>query len=336
MRIGSGKNSYEWISNWAKIPDSEAARGGWAHHSVVVTEAGEVIASHQSEPQGLVFDRDGNLKRSWQTDLAELHGITLVKEGNTEYLWIADNGSKRQQAFGYDYLPGADVASGQVVKMTLEGQIVAKLERPSLAVYQNTRFSPTAVAVNEVCNGGNGDVWVTDGYGTYSVHRFNKNGEYISSITGEEGQAGAFNCPHAIFVDQRKSEPELYVADRGNGRIQVYDLEGRFKRVFGSEFLTTPSAFVTHGDGMVVAELRARLTVLDIEDQLVTYLGANEAVCELDGWPNWKNNKGEIVRTNLLETGKFNSPHGIGVDSDGNLYLSEWLIGGRFTKLVKC
>ena len=86
---------------------------------------------------------------------------------------------------------------------------------------------------------------------------------------------------------------------------------------------------------MVVAELRARLAVLDKEDGLICYLGDNEAVCSADGWPNNKNDSGEIIATALLEPGKFNSPHGMAIDSDDSIYVAEWLIGGRFTKLEK-
>ena len=116
-------------------------------------------------------------------------------------------------------------------------------------------------------------------------------------------------------------------------RVQVYDMEGGFKRAFGADFLTTPSGFVTYGDLMVIAELRARLAITDIDDNLVTYLGDNQQVCDVEGWPNNMGDGGNIVPTGLLETGKFNSPHGLAVDADGNLYVAEWLIGGRVTKL---
>jgi DNA-binding beta-propeller fold protein YncE len=201
-------------------------------------------------------------------------------------------------------------------------------------VYESTRYAPTTVAVDEERLGGSGDIWVGDGYGASYVHRFDRSGNHLLSINGEEG-AGRFNCPHGIFIDRRKPEPEIYVADRGNGRVQVYDLEGRFKRSFGEDFLTTPSAFVTYGESMVIAELRARLTIVDINDNLLTYVGDNSEVCSVNGWPNNRDESGNVVPTALLEPGKFNSPHGLAVDANGNLYVAEWLIGGRFTRLAK-
>jgi hypothetical protein len=65
------------------------------------------------------------------------------------------------------------------------------------------------------------------------------------------------------------------------------------------------------------------------------YLGENEAVCAEPGWPNRLDARGIPARTDRLVPGKFNSPHGVGVDADGNLYVAEWLIGGRLTKLLK-
>ena len=334
MRIGSGEATYEWIENWAKIPDTESARTEWPHHGVAVTGAGDIIAFHQDSRTMLVFDKDGNVRHSWDSGMTAAHGMLLVKEGETEHLWLADCGRNRTKDIGYDY-PETGRITGQVIKTTLAGQIVSRLQRPDLPIYQDSDYLPTSVAVTEERHGGNGDIWVADGYGQNHVHRYDKAGDYIGSINGEEGEAGAFDCPHGVWIDRRKSEPELYIADRGNRRLQVYDLEGKFKRAFGSDFLSSPSSFANDGDRLIVAELNARLAVLDIDDNLICYLGDNEEVAEVDGWPNNMSENGEVIPTKLLEPGKFNSPHGIATDSDGNIYVAEWLIGGRFTKLAK-
>ncbi|HEU0021102.1 MAG TPA: hypothetical protein VFR55_05430 [Dehalococcoidia bacterium] len=336
MRIGSGVNTYQWIENWAQLPPTGGALVGWAHHGIAVTESGEVVTFHHRDPKVLVFDPDGKLVRSWDSQLTEGHGISVVREGQSEYLWFADSGRKRDPTLGYQYQAGNGPVSGQVVKTTLDGQAIMTLQRPDLAIYRQGNYMPTSVAVNEERHGGNGDIWFADGYGQSYVHRYDKSGNYLDSINGEEGQAGRFSTPHAIFIDRRKAEPELYIADRSNARVQVYDLEGNFRRAFGMGFLSSPSGFVTHAGFLVIAELRARLAITDIEDNLVGYLGANEEVCNVDGWPNNKNDRGDIVPTNLLRPGHFNSPHGLAVDDKGNLYVAEFLIGGRFTKLAKC
>ena len=78
---------------------------------------------------------------------------------------------------------------------------------------------------------------------------------------------------------------------------------------------------------MFVAELRgSRVTILDQEDNLIGYIGENSgAFLRLEGWPN--------VPQDTLEKGMFNSPHGITADKQGNVFISDWLIGGRITKL---
>ena len=335
MRIGTGDNTYEWIEDWAKTPDTESARSGWSHHGIAVSLTGEVYSGHQDDPIVQVFDREGNFLRSWPSDCADTHGITLVNEGGAEYLWIADNGAKRHPSTAYEYPDSDAKVTGKVVKKTLDGQTVLELAKPPVAAYGDGDYKPTWVAVNEVRDGGNGDVWVADGYGANLVHRYSSSGAYLGTISGEEGDAGAFDCPHAIFIDTRKGVSELYVADRGNGRVQVYDAEGAWLRVFGDDFLTSPSGLVAYGQLLIIAELNARITICGADDRPVTYLGDNGAVADVAGWPNNHNERGESVRTALLEPGKFNSPHGMAVDAQGNLYIAEWLIGGRSIKLAK-
>jgi DNA-binding beta-propeller fold protein YncE len=310
MRIGTGSFTYEWVDNWARIPETPSGLENGRTHGVVVTDSGNVMVFNQADPGVLTFDPSGKLINSWGDRFSGAHGMTLVKEDGTEYLWLTDQNSR------------------EVVKTTLDGRTVMNIEQAPHPVYGKANYAPTWVAVNEERHGGNGDIWVTDGYGSNYVHRYDKAGRYIGSINGEEGATGAFKCPHGIWIDTRKSEPELYVADRSNKRVQVYDSEGAYKRAFGADFLTSPDGFITHGDLLIIPELFARITILDANDQLVCHLGANEEVVNAKGWPNFTGPE--------LQQGKFNSPHGIASDRAGNLYVVEWIVGGRITKLVKC
>jgi hypothetical protein len=89
------------------------------------------------------------------------------------------------------------------------------------------------------------------------------------------------------------------------------------------------------GDELALTDFtQARVTVLDEHDRLVEHVGANPVVRERDGWPNARDARGDLVRP-PLEAGRFNSPHTLAADDDGNLYVTEWLLGGRLTKLAR-
>jgi len=183
-RIGAGEHTYAWQEDWAQIPETESARRGWAHSGVAVTAAGDVITYHQGEPLLLLFDRHGRLQCSWETDAGAAHGMCLVQEDGGEYLWVADNGARRAPAAGYEYR-GGDTGP-QVLKLDLfgaqtshgqPGRTVQRLETPDLPPYREGKYSPTSVAVHERRFGGNGDVWVADGYGQHYVHRYSAAGD---------------------------------------------------------------------------------------------------------------------------------------------------------------
>lgn len=327
-----GGRAYHWLEHWAQSPVDDSAHEGWAHHGLAVTESGELVGFHPGDPALLVFNADGSLARSVACPVREAHGITLVMNDDVEYLWIADNGVKPVRQADGSYKPGAPDIPGQVIRIALDGTVIQRLATPPLAIYDSAAYSPTSVAVDEERHGGSGAVWVADGYGQSLVHRFTADGAYLASISGEEGSAGRFACPHAVFVDRRGGTPELYVADRGNARVQVYDLDGVFRRSFGAGYLTSPSAFATIGDRLVVAELFAQLAVLDASDELVGYIGADPAARNRAGWPNSLTQEG-LTAQPPVQPGKFNSPHGLATDRDGAIYVAEWLVGGRLVKL---
>ncbi len=219
-----------------------------------------------------------------------------------------------------------------VVQIGADGAVTNRLDRPSGPGYDDgTAWIPTGVTVDEGRHGGTGTVWVADGYGASQVIRYDAEGRQVALLDGTTG-AGRFNCPHAAFIDRRKPDPELLVADRGNGRIQVFDLDGRFKRSFGADFLISPSAFATADDLLVIGDLRSRVTLVDMDDQLVGHLGMGGEVWKEAGWPNVVANDGVVARRPIAAA-SFSSPHGLAVSGDGTIYVAEWRIGGRLVEL---
>jgi DNA-binding beta-propeller fold protein YncE len=334
-------SDYEWQEGWADLPDDPAAKGGWAHHGMGVLSDGLVVAFHPGESTLLFFQADGKLARTVDVEVGEAHGLTVVIEDGQNRLWIADPGVKVRKQHHHegdgdgDPTKQFDVAAtgGKVLKVSLDGTVLQRIERAPRPEYENGGYAPTWVAVDEERLGGTGDIWVADGYGSSLVHRYTADGTYVSTISGEEGEAGRFNCPHAVFIDRRGADAVLLVADRGNARIQEYGLDGTYRQVLGVGVLNSPSALATSGDLLVVAELNARIAILDRDGAVVSYEGENGDATTRPGWPNALDEKGNVVAP-TTEPGRFNSPHGLTVDADGNIYVAEWLLGGRHIRLA--
>jgi hypothetical protein len=329
-----GTASYEWSHEWT---DSDGSTLAMAHTGIAITGSELVITGATSEASLVVTDTGGgHLDRRPVAGLTELHDLTLVEEDGEELLWIADTGVKLYG--GGRELELRQGTPGRVLQIDLNGRERRRLERPDIPVYESVDYSPTAVAVNETRAGGNGDIWVADGYGAALVHRYTADGRYLGSLSGEEG-AGGFDEPHDVLIDRRRATPELYVSDRRNQRIQVYSLDGEFKRTAGESFLPGPTQMAVNGDSLVVTDLLAgRVTLLDIDDRLVAHLFANPAPPlswdeAPDGWPNARSPEGVLVRADLRQ-GSFHCPHGVAASPDGTIYISEFAIGGRITILT--
>lgn len=307
MELSAGQLNFRWIENWAKLPEMT----GFAHHGFVFSKDGNLVTGHATEPKILTLSTDGDLLKEVCPPVETTHGICLSVEGDEEFLWIAD------------------INGQQVVKCTMEGELIHKITKEDLGFSGEMNFKPTTLAVDS----DNKMIWITDGYSSGKIFGLNFDYELKKTIDGSDG-AGKFNCPHWVFVDTRKEQNELYVADRASNRVQVYDAEGNYLRVIDDGLLETPSVFSTFGDYMVIGELKARLVILDIDDKLVGYLGDGKHHVQKEGWPNRKDKEGGTVcPLDDIPVGEFNSPHGMVADKDGNIYVSEWLIGDRFTKL---
>lgn len=294
--------------DWTTIPQSGINQGNGRTHGVCVLRDSRVVIFHQANPGVLIYSAKGELLDAWG-DFPGAHGLTLVNRGDDECLWLTDESTKR------------------VVLTTLVGEIISEITQPKHSAYREQPYVPTWVACNEERHGGNGDVWVADGYGASLVHRFDADGSYLSTLDGFEG-AGKFACPHGISFVMSDAGLELWVADRGNKRFQIYDTEGRFQRALGGDFLTSPDVAVPAIIGgccvLLVPELVAGLSILSTNGGLIERIGFQHDADQLSGWPNERAH---------LKNGRFNSPHSAAADAAGNVFVVEWIIGGRITKI---
>jgi DNA-binding beta-propeller fold protein YncE len=267
-----------------------------------------VHAASESADTMVVFDKKGRFVRSWGREFkGGAHGLHVRKEGREEFLYLCDT----QQAI--------------VVKTTLRGEIVWKLDYPEESpAYEpgsagkRKKYSPTNVAVAP-----NGDVYVADGYGSNYINQYDYNGKFIRSFGGTGKEAGQVSCPHGLIVDLRSGQPELLVADRTNKRLQWFSMDGKHLR-FG-EGVILPCHFHERKGVMVIPDLQSRVTLLGRDNKVIAHLGEN---------PEPFNNLRKQPRGAFPEA-KFICPHGACFDRDGNIFVVEWVEVGRVTKLRK-
>jgi hypothetical protein len=157
----------------------------------------------------------------------------------------------------------------------------------------------------------NGDLYVTDGYSSDYVHRFDENGRYLASFGGK-GPPYNFNTLHKIAIDERYDPPRLIATDRANDRVVHLSLDGEFLGVVAAG-LRLPAAVTIAGDRAIVGELRGRVAILDRQGSLVATIGENvESGVGTNQLPPDQWRLGYVV-----------SPHGVATNVAGDLFIAE-------------
>lgn len=287
--LGSGQFRYEVVENWARLPD------GWSFKDVaaVATDHKDrVYVFNRGEHPMMVFDRDGNFLRSWGEGVfTRAHGIHI---GPDECLYCTDDGDHT------------------VRKCTLEGKVLLTIgipgkPSPYMSGAPFHRCTHTALAPN-------GDLYVSDGYGNARIHRYSPDGRLLKSW-GEPGTGpGQFNIPHNLCCDP---DGWVYVADRENHRVQVFDGNGKYEAEWHNlhrpcgmfmEAKREPLCYIgeigpTLPINRDVPNLGPRISIMDHKGRLLSRFGAEHAGYE--------------------RPDQFVAPHGMAVDSRGDLYVGE-------------
>src|SRR5688572_24097381 len=236
--VGAGAHRYECVHGWGQLPDHLHWQ---TTHGVAIDGSGLVYIKHQGNGKSpldtiVVFDPQGKFVRSFGKEYYPGgHGIDIRKDGGEEFLYLSD------------------IHNRQVVKTSLKGDVVWKLDFPQEPkVYQKKeQYRPTNVAFAP-----DGGFYVGDGYGSHYIHQYDKNAKWVRTWGGEGTEPGKMRTPHGIWLDDRPGrEPSLVVADRANARLQYFSLDG--KHLSFVEGLLYPAHFDIRGDVLMVPDLHA-------------------------------------------------------------------------------
>ena len=269
---------------WAAVTGVEPAPDGGIY---VIHRCFENSCLGRSEPPVLQFDRAGKLVRSWGSGLFIFpHGTCVDGAGN---LWVTD-------------AQGQDGKGHQVFKFSPEGKVLMTLG----GINANDRFNqPTDVVVSK-----NGDIFIADGHRGSPHNRivkFSKDGRFIKTWGHKGSGPGELSEPHTIALD---SQGRLFVGDRENNRIQIFDQEGKFLTEW-KQFGRPSGIFITKEDTIYVA---------DSESGPETGAGEKPGVKGIRIGSARTGEVTEFIEDLEPRTPDHSGAEGVGVDAAGNVY----------------
>ncbi len=300
--VGSGRFRYQANCNWAEWPPE------WdvLEVSAVATDSQDrVFVFNRSDHPVAVFSPEGRFLFSWGEGVfTRPHGI-----------WID----------AQDRVYCTDDLGHTVRKFTSEGVLLWTLGTPGqpsdtgatsidyrTILYAGPPFHfPTNLAV-----GPDAELYISDGYGNARIHKYSPEGELLFSWGTPGAEAGQFHVPHGVAVD---SKGTVFVADRENSRLQLFDSDGKFLEEW-TDLARPCQVVLDKHDNVYVAELGykagmwagtsapspdatgGRVSIYNREHQLLERFGGGE---------------------HPTEPGDFYAPHDIWLDSRGDFYLAE-------------
>ena len=293
---------YTCEEGWPKKP---AGFGCGAVAGVAVDGEENVWVFTRTKPPVQVYNPEGKLIRSWGDDLVKTaHYMKIDKQNN---IWIADCGTHL------------------VRKCSREGKVLLTLGTEGVAGDDKKHFNlPTDMAVLP-----NGEVFVSDGYGNNRIVHFDAKGRFIKQWGKKGVRPGEFHTPHCIQVD---STGRLYVADRSNSRVQVFDYDGKYLAEW-RDIMVPWGIWISDKDDIWICgstpmtwEEGGEVFGCPPKDQLVIKFNREGKVLQISSFPKGKDKK--------ERPGELNWVHGIALDSKGNLYLGD-IMGKRIQKFVR-
>jgi peptidylamidoglycolate lyase len=296
------------VRGWPIVPDGEIL--GWVVSGVGVDSGGDVFVLHRAgrdwpssdeldltpitRPTVLVFDgQTGRLRTQWGANrFAMPHGLTVDREDN---VWITD------------------VALQQVYKFSHDGQLLLTIGERGVAGNDGSHFNrPTKVAV-----AADGSAYVSDGYRNSRVVKFAPDGRVLFQWGSKGGGPGQFDVPHGIALDARG---RVYVADRANARVQIFDGDGQYLSEWKGEAFGRPFDVALSADGTAFIVDGGDMRDDPPDRSAVVVIRPDGSVAERFG------------RFGVYD-GQLYRAHDLAVSKDGAVYVGD--ANGRVQKFVR-
>jgi len=296
MTLGTGDYQYERVEGWVKLPE----------HFVMDDVVAVAVDSHdrlfvfcRGNHPVMIFDSDGNFISCWgEGRFKQPHGI-FIDSGDLVYL--VDNQTHTVEK----YTPGGELLM-RLPKEASFGQIGWGMPLILRAPFNQ----PTGIAL-----GPSGELFVSDGYANFLVHKFSPDGELLKTWGAPGTGPGQFALPHNIGVDRHGT---VYVCDRENDRIQLFDSEGEFVTMWtelrypSDVYIDQPNdvIYVTESGG---PSGQPRISIRDLKGDALSMFEGRES----EG------------------RGVLGIAHSIWVDSHGDIYEGEIVRNPRLQKFAK-
>ncbi len=239
ITIGMGQYIYEYHGDWARLPRGLTFQ---TPSAVAVDSQDRVYVFQRGEPPVLVFDRDGYFLDAWSRRPRELEDAHHIYVSSDDHVYLADRDAH------------------QVLKYTPDGKLVMALGTRYQATLQGPFNHPSDIAVSP-----SGEIYISDGYGNSSVHKFSADGEFLSSFGTPGSAAGQFRVPHSLWVAK---DGRVFVCDRENNRVQVFTADGTYLTQW-TDFKAPMGIYIDEQQTVYVTDQVPRLSIFNMAGELL-------------------------------------------------------------------
>ncbi len=255
--IGAGDFRYEYQPEWPRLLSGMALQGP---SGVAVDSSDRVYVFQRQGPCVVIFNPDGTVRGVWQRQEGVPADAHHIHVGPDDTVYLVDRDA--HQVLFYN-------TAGNLQR-TLGNRDRAEMQAP---------FNHPA----DVCVAPSGELYVADGYGNSSVHRFSPEGDNISSFGSPGSGPGQFRVPHSIRVS---NDGRVYVADRENHRVQVFTPEGEFISEW-TDFKCPMGVHIDANQVVYVTDQVPRISMYSLDGELLargrTFEGAHQVYTDSQG-----------------------------------------------------